>query len=69
MRLKTEDVIRKNLSYWKNPAPNKYQEVDLEPKKGRFLVSKYSDTKLSIINPNSARFQKIKESPGPSNYL
>jgi hypothetical protein len=56
MRLKTEDVIRKNLSYWKNPAPNKYQEVDLEPKKGRFLVSKYSDTKLSIINPNSARF-------------
>lgn len=68
MRPKTQDVIKKNLTCWKNPGPDTYQSIDLEPKAGRFIVSKYSDTKFAKINPKTERFSKIKQSPGPSNY-
>jgi hypothetical protein len=68
MRPKTNDVLTKKLTKWENPAPNKYSEVNMEPKTGRYLISKFSDSKLAKINPNSARFNTIKASPGPNEY-
>ncbi len=44
-------------------------DVNLDPKNGRFTVSKFSDVKFAKINPNSERFEKIKEAPGPFSYL
>jgi hypothetical protein len=38
------------------------------PKKGRFTISKYNDSPLSIIHPKTERFASIKQSPGPSTY-
>jgi hypothetical protein len=68
MRLKTEDVIKKNLTYLKSPGPDVYQEVNMNPKTGRFIISKFNDTKLSKINPNGDRFATIKSTPGPLDY-
>jgi hypothetical protein len=42
--------------------------VDLNPKKGRFVVAKFADTKLSVIHPRTARFTTIKACPGPFTY-
>ena len=56
------------MTYKKNPGPGDYQAVDMDPKTGRFAVSKYGDTKFAKINPNTPRFQAIKESPGPLSY-
>jgi hypothetical protein len=52
MRPKTEDVIKKNLTHLKNPGPDVYQEINLVPKTGRFIVSRFNDTKFAKINPN-----------------
>ncbi len=68
MRPKTIDVIKKNFSYLKNPGPDAYSEINLVPKTGRFMVSKFSDTKFAKINPNGDRFTTIKASPGPLDY-
>jgi hypothetical protein len=68
LRPKTDDVIGKNLSYLKNPGPGAYQEINLDPKTGRFMVSKFSDAKLSKINPNTPRFTDYKDGPSPLTY-
>lgn len=43
--------------------------MELEPKNGRFVVAKFSDSPLSVIHPRTERFQSVKQSPGPSSYL
>ena len=68
MRPQTIDFIEAKKTYKKNPGPGDYQTVDMEPKTGRFVVSKFGDSKFAKINPNTPRFQAIKESPGPLSY-
>ena len=67
MRPQTIDVIEARKTYKNNPGPGAYKDVDLDPKNGRFSVSKFSDSKFSIIN-QSPRFQTIKDTPGPLSY-
>lgn len=69
VRPRTLDFIGEKLTYKKSPGPGQYTEVDLDPKNGRFTVSKFGDSKFSKINPNTPRFQEIKQSPGPSSYM
>jgi len=69
MRPKHADFIEEHLTYKKSPGPGNYQEVELVPKKGRFTVSKFGDSPMSIIHPRTERFGTIKQSPGPSNYV
>jgi hypothetical protein len=67
-RSKTVDVIAKNYSFLEVPGPNEYNSVELNPKNGRFKVSRFSDTKFSVIG-KSKRFNENKEkTPGPSAY-
>lgn len=40
----------------------------MEPKAGRFTVSKFGDTKFAKIFAEPPRFKQPKESPGPSSY-
>ena len=68
IRPKTRDFIEDKMTYKKNPGPGDYQAVDMDPKTGRFAVAKYGDTKFAKINPNTPRFQTIRESPGPLSY-
>jgi hypothetical protein len=68
LRPKTDDVIKKNFTYLKNPGPGAYQEINLDPKTGRFMVSKFSDAKLSKINPKTPRFIDYKDGPSPLTY-
>lgn len=56
MRRRTIDFIEAKKTYRANPGPGTYNDVDLEPKIGRFTVSKFSDVKLAKINPASERF-------------
>ena len=68
LRSKTLDVNAKRLTYLAVPGPGSYQSVELNPQNGRFELSKYSDSKLSVIN-KAARFQKQKKKqPGPATY-
>ena len=53
----------------KHPGPGAYQEVDLEPKEGRFKVSKFGESKFAKISQNPPRFADVKESPGPLSYI
>jgi hypothetical protein len=39
------------------PGPGNYESPQLNPKDGKFKLSKYSDSKLSIINRDK-RFKK-----------
>ena len=41
----------------------------MEPKKGRFSVSKYADSPLSTIHPKTQRIATLKQSPGPGSYF
>jgi hypothetical protein len=61
-------MIESNLTYKQAPGPGTHLEVDLNPKNGRFAVSKYNDSKFSTIHPRTERFSMIKQSPGPSSY-
>ena len=58
MRPKTTDFISERMTYKKDPGPGEYNEVNMEPKAGRFVISKYSDSKYAKINDNTPRFQK-----------
>lgn len=40
----------------------------MDPKTGRFAVSKFGDSKFCKINANNPRFLSIKQSPGPHSY-
>lgn len=67
-RAKTVDVIAKNLSFLETPAPNQYKSVELNPKDGKFRISRFSDTKLSVIGKGK-RFNNSKEiNPSPATY-
>jgi hypothetical protein len=39
------------------------------PRKGRFSVSKFSDSLYSIIHPKTERLNSVKPSPGPNHYI
>lgn len=56
MRPQTIDVIQSRKTYKNNPGPGAYKEIDMDPKTGRFAVSKFGDSKFSIIN-RSPRFR------------
>jgi len=68
MRPRTLDVIEHKKTNRASPGPGTYAEIDLNPKTGRFSFSNYLDTKFAKINPNTERFEKVKETPGPLNY-
>lgn len=53
MRRRTIDFIQSKISFKQSPGPGSYTDVNLDPKNGRFTVSKFSDVKLAKINPNS----------------
>lgn len=42
-------MIAKHLSFLENPAPTHYNSVELNPKNGKFRVSRFTDTKYSVI--------------------
>ena len=63
------DYIEAKLSYKESPGPGAHKDFEMEPNRGRFMVSKYRDSPLSIVNPKTDRFLTIKQSPGPSSYL
>ncbi len=60
MRPKTLDVIEKHNTARHTPSPFAYNTIDLEPKNGRFLYSKYGDSKLGALGLTSQRFERIK---------
>ena len=66
-RSKTLDVVAKNLSYLSNPGPGNYETIELFPKNGRHKLSRFNDTKLSVIN-NEKRFKDRQATPGPTDY-
>jgi hypothetical protein len=68
MRPKTIDFIEDRLTNKKNPGPGNYETVDMDPKTGRFTVSKFGDSKFAKFNPKTPRFPEVKESPGPLSY-
>jgi hypothetical protein len=68
MRPKTLDVVEKNKSFWRNPGPGAYHDIDLRPQTGKFVYSKFEDVQIAKLNLNSQRFGKIRESPGPQDY-
>ena len=52
----------------KVPGPGSYESVDLTPSNGKFRISKYSNSRLSVIQKNK-RFKDVKpSSPGPTAY-
>lgn len=53
MRPRRRDVLEIQKSFNQNPGPGAYEETNLGPKSGRYLIAKYEDTKLAKINPNS----------------
>jgi hypothetical protein len=68
-RPKPVDMIETNLTYKQSPGPGAHAEVEMNPRSGRFAVSKYNDSKFSTIHPRTERFGSIKQSPGPSSYV
>ena len=60
MRSRTIDINTKKLSFKANPGPGTYEDFNLDPKTGRFMVSKFSDAKYCKINPNTPRFENTK---------
>lgn len=68
LRPKTLDMIEKHLTQKETPGAGTYKTIELEPIDGRYLISKFHDTKFAKINPRTPRFQTIKESPGPLSY-
>ena len=68
LRPKTVDFIEEKKTHKVVPGPGVYEAIDMDPKTGRFAVSKFGDSKLSIINPKTERFRMDKQSPGPSSY-
>ncbi len=69
MRPKTIDMVDKHLTWKENPGPGQYDSVDLDPRSGRFMVSKFNDSKFGKMTNNVPRFRDSKETPGPASYL
>lgn len=67
MRSKGSDFGGDHLGYNLNPGPGSYDDLNLEPKSGKFKVSKFTDSKLGIVN-KAPRFENEKETPGPLSY-
>lgn len=53
LRPKTVDFIQAKRTDKKTPGPGVYEAVDLDPKTGRFVVSKFGDSKFAKINPKT----------------
>ena len=62
-------MIDNNLTYKKSPGPGSHTDLDFHPKNGRFACSKYGDSPYSTIHPRTERFNRIKQTPGPSSYV
>ena len=69
MRPQTIDMVDSHLTYKETPGPGQYESVDLDPRSGRFMVSKFNDSKFAKITNNVPRFPKAKETPGPASYI
>ena len=67
-RPRTTDFIAKHLTYKNSPSPVSYKSIELNPKSGRYICSKFGDSKMAKITNFAPRFLTDKESPGPSNY-
>jgi hypothetical protein len=59
--------MAKHLSYLKTPGPGKYESLELNPKNGKFKISKFSDSKLTVIGKEK-RFKPLHTTPGPLDY-
>ena len=52
---KTIDFVGDNLTYKSNPGPGAYESIEMEPKSGKILVSKFGGTQFGMMN-KTARF-------------
>ena len=52
-RPRTIDVNKKNMSFWNSPGPGKYESIEMTPSNGKFRISKYSNSRLSVIQKDS----------------
>ena len=68
MRSRTIDFIENNKTNKRTPGPGSYESIQLEPSSGRFMCSKFGDSKFAKITDQGPRFAKVKESPGPLSY-
>ena len=64
---KVRDFNATHLTFKSNPGPGSYDELDMEPKTGKFRVSKFTDSKYGKVN-KAPRFENEKETPGPFSY-
>ena len=55
MGSKTIDFVGDNLTYKSNPGPGAYESIEMQPKSGKILVSKFGGTKFGMMN-KTARF-------------
>lgn len=68
MRPKPKDFIEEKLTYKNNPGPGAYEAVDMDPKTGRYSISKFCDCKLAKIEPNRSRFDRTNSNQTPSSF-
>jgi hypothetical protein len=67
-RPKTIEVNKKNRSFLEAPGPGTYESVELTSSDGKYRISKYSNSRLSVIQKDR-RFKEEKfKTPGPSLY-
>ena len=68
MRGRTIDVFDSHRTSKMTPGPGAYESIQLEPNSGRFMCSKFSDSKFGKITDLGDRFSKEKMGPGPGSY-
>ena len=55
MHPRTLDFVEDKLSFKNVPGPGSHEQINLSPKSGRFVVSKYPNSRFGTIN-KSKRF-------------
>jgi hypothetical protein len=65
---KKGETLDSRMSFQLTPGPGAYEHIELEPQSGKFMVSRFSDSRFCKINPKTPRFLSIKETPGPLTY-
>ena len=56
------------MTFWKAPGPGKYESIEMTPSNGKFRISKYSNSRLSVMYRDE-RFKDNKPAtPSPNAY-
>ena len=56
------------MSFWKVPGPGKYESIEMTPENGKFRISKYSNSRLSVIQKDPRFKEEKPKTPAPSSY-